>query len=198
MCASRRQRDRPRCRRRKGARARMTWRSSDNTCSRATKARAISSGTAPRNLDILVDTASKHPACLGARLTGGGFGGATINMVKHHEAESFIAHMTAGYEKQVGGRRPCWSVRSWMARTEARSCRSFMIASGAPPAAAGRGQVRPDGCRDHSHRGSISTGRNRLHQRHTRLQHDRRGLALGKKRMVRACCWMATSVPFKR
>lgn len=55
-----------------------------------------------KELDILVDLASKHPACLGARLTGGGFGGATINMVKHHEAESFIAHMTAGYEKQVG------------------------------------------------------------------------------------------------
>lgn len=55
-----------------------------------------------KELDILVDLASKHPACLGARLTGGGFGGATINMVKHHEVESFIAHMTAGYEKAIG------------------------------------------------------------------------------------------------
>lgn len=55
-----------------------------------------------KELDILVDLASKHSACLGARLTGGGFGGATINMVKHHEVESFIAHMTAGYEKAIG------------------------------------------------------------------------------------------------
>lgn len=55
-----------------------------------------------KELDILVELARKHPACLGARLTGGGFGGATINMVTHHEAESFIAHMTAGYEKQTG------------------------------------------------------------------------------------------------
>ena len=55
-----------------------------------------------KELDILVELARKHPACLGARLTGGGFGGATINMITHHEAESFIAHMTAGYEKQTG------------------------------------------------------------------------------------------------
>jgi galactokinase len=57
-----------------------------------------------KELDVLVDLARKHPACLGARLTGGGFGGATINMVKHHEAESFIAHMTTGYEKAIGVR----------------------------------------------------------------------------------------------
>lgn len=55
-----------------------------------------------KELDILVDLARKHPACLGARLTGGGFGGATINMVKYHEVEPFIAHMTAGYEKAIG------------------------------------------------------------------------------------------------
>ena len=33
---------------------------------------------------------------------GGGFGGATINMVTHHEADKFIAHMVAGYEKKLG------------------------------------------------------------------------------------------------
>jgi len=55
-----------------------------------------------KELDILVELARQHPACLGARLTGGGFGGATINMITHHEAESFIAHMTAGYEQQTG------------------------------------------------------------------------------------------------
>jgi galactokinase len=55
-----------------------------------------------KELDVLVALARKHPACLGARLTGGGFGGATINMVKHHEVEPFIAHMTKGYEKELG------------------------------------------------------------------------------------------------
>ncbi len=53
-------------------------------------------------LDALVELARQHPACLGARLTGGGFGGATINLVNYHEVEGFIAHMTAGYEKQLG------------------------------------------------------------------------------------------------
>ena len=55
-----------------------------------------------KELDALVELARKHPACLGARLTGGGFGGATINMVKYHEVESFIAHMESGYEKATG------------------------------------------------------------------------------------------------
>ncbi len=55
-----------------------------------------------KELDALVELARQHPACLGARLTGGGFGGATINMVKHHEVEGFIAHMVAGYEKKLG------------------------------------------------------------------------------------------------
>ncbi len=53
-------------------------------------------------LDALVGLARQHPGCLGARLTGGGFGGATINLVKHHEAESFMEHMKREYEKAVG------------------------------------------------------------------------------------------------
>ncbi len=53
-------------------------------------------------LDTLVALARKHPACLGARLTGGGFGGATINLVKYHEAQSFIDHMKREYEKAIG------------------------------------------------------------------------------------------------
>jgi galactokinase len=55
-----------------------------------------------RELDLLVELARKHPGCLGARLTGGGFGGATINLVAHHQAESFMQHMSREYEKQTG------------------------------------------------------------------------------------------------
>jgi galactokinase len=55
-----------------------------------------------QELDVLVELARKHSGCLGARLTGGGFGGATINLVKHHEAENFIEHMKREYEKAVG------------------------------------------------------------------------------------------------
>jgi galactokinase len=53
-------------------------------------------------LDQLVEIARRHPACLGARLTGGGFGGATLNLVAHHEAGPFMAYMVTSYEKQTG------------------------------------------------------------------------------------------------
>jgi galactokinase len=52
-------------------------------------------------LDTLVDLARKHSGCLGARLTGGGFGGATINLVRHHDAQSFMDHMKHEYERAV-------------------------------------------------------------------------------------------------
>ena len=53
-------------------------------------------------LDLLVELARAHPACLGARLTGGGFGGATINLVAYHQAEDFIRHMSEQYEQRTG------------------------------------------------------------------------------------------------
>ena len=51
-------------------------------------------------LDLLVELARAHPGCLGARLTGGGFGGATINLVAHHQAEDFMAAMTREYARK--------------------------------------------------------------------------------------------------
>jgi galactokinase len=55
-----------------------------------------------KELDILVDLARKAPGILGARLTGGGFGGATINLAAHHQAEAFMEFMSREYEKQTG------------------------------------------------------------------------------------------------
>src|SRR6185503_14105719 len=53
-------------------------------------------------LDTLVELARKHPACLGARLTGGGFGGATINLVSYHQAEDFIKTIAHQYKERSG------------------------------------------------------------------------------------------------
>jgi len=53
-------------------------------------------------LDQLVELARAHPACLGARLTGGGFGGATINLVAYHQVEDFRREIAARYEKRTG------------------------------------------------------------------------------------------------
>jgi Galactokinase len=55
-----------------------------------------------KELDTLVDLARKAPGILGARLTGGGFGGATINLVKYHEAQAFIDFMKREYEAATG------------------------------------------------------------------------------------------------
>jgi galactokinase len=53
-------------------------------------------------LDLLVELARGHRGCLGARLTGGGFGGATINLVNYHQAEDFIDYMAAQYQARSG------------------------------------------------------------------------------------------------
>jgi len=53
-------------------------------------------------LDVLVELARAHPACLGARLTGGGFGGATINLVARGQVGEFKQSMAAGYEQRTG------------------------------------------------------------------------------------------------
>lgn len=53
-------------------------------------------------LDLLVELARAHPACLGARLTGGGFGGATINLVARSLADTFIKSMADKYREKTG------------------------------------------------------------------------------------------------
>jgi galactokinase len=53
-------------------------------------------------LDLLVEIARAHPAIYGARLTGGGFGGATINLVKRDSADLFIEYMAAEYARRSG------------------------------------------------------------------------------------------------
>jgi galactokinase len=53
-------------------------------------------------IDILVDLADKQPGCFGARLTGGGFGGCTVNLVAAAQAEAFVDAMRAGYKAATG------------------------------------------------------------------------------------------------
>lgn len=58
-----------------------------------------------RELDVMVDLARGCDGVYGARMTGGGFGGCTINLVKSEEVESFRAKMAENYE-QATGKRP--------------------------------------------------------------------------------------------
>lgn len=55
-------------------------------------------------LDLLVELAQGQPGCLGARLTGGGFGGATLNLVRQSRAEPFSQAMAAAYSARTGHR----------------------------------------------------------------------------------------------
>ena len=52
-------------------------------------------------LDLLVDLARSQPSCLGARLTGGGFGGATINLVMRPQVQDFCRAVAGSYEQQT-------------------------------------------------------------------------------------------------
>lgn len=60
-------------------------------------------------LDTLVELARQHPGCLGARLTGGGFGGATINLVAFHQAEGFMADIASAYAAATGRQIQPWA-----------------------------------------------------------------------------------------
>jgi galactokinase len=51
-------------------------------------------------MDFLVDTAAALPGCFGARMTGGGFGGCTVNLVTRDHAESFATALKAAYRKR--------------------------------------------------------------------------------------------------
>jgi galactokinase len=53
-------------------------------------------------VDFLVDTAVELPGCYGARLTGGGFGGCTVNLVVADKVEGFVAELTRRYRERFG------------------------------------------------------------------------------------------------
>jgi galactokinase len=53
-------------------------------------------------LDLMVDQANRQEGVYGARMTGGGFGGSTINLVKNRFADSFAENVARSYEKETG------------------------------------------------------------------------------------------------
>ena len=53
-------------------------------------------------IDILVDLAWKIPGVIGSRITGGGFGGCTVSIVKNEAVDTFINDIGKVYKEKVG------------------------------------------------------------------------------------------------
>ena len=53
-------------------------------------------------LDTLAEEAWKIPGVIGSRITGGGFGGCTVSIVKDEAIDQFKANLTKAYEEKVG------------------------------------------------------------------------------------------------
>ena len=53
-------------------------------------------------LDTLVESALKQPGCLGARMTGAGFGGCAIALVHNDSVPDFIQNVQSEYTNKIG------------------------------------------------------------------------------------------------
>lgn len=55
-----------------------------------------------KELDTMVKEARKIDGVIGSRMTGGGFGGCTVSLVKDEAIDTFIEQVGANYEKAIG------------------------------------------------------------------------------------------------
>ncbi len=53
-------------------------------------------------LDAMVEVAWELEGCLGARMTGAGFGGCTVNLVRSEKVEEFCRRLAEGYRRRTG------------------------------------------------------------------------------------------------
>ena len=58
--------------------------------------------TSCEEVDVLVEEAWKIGGVIGSRITGGGFGGCTVSIVKDDAIDTFKEKLTAAYEQKVG------------------------------------------------------------------------------------------------
>lgn len=53
-------------------------------------------------LDTLVEIAQQYDGVIGSRMTGGGFGGCTVTLIREEKVESFISHAAPIYKEKTG------------------------------------------------------------------------------------------------
>ena len=63
-------------------------------------------------LDYLVETSKSIPGCIGARLSGGGFGGISIHLVKKNMVEVFKTRLKTAFKIQTGIEIPVLDCRA--------------------------------------------------------------------------------------
>ena len=63
-------------------------------------------------LDALVEIAAALDGCLGARLTGAGFGGCTVNLVRDDKVDAFIHQLADTYKRYSGLQATIFSTRA--------------------------------------------------------------------------------------
>jgi galactokinase len=52
--------------------------------------------------DLMVELANRQPGLIGARLTGGGFGGCTVNLVEQEHVAAFVESVGSAYQQATG------------------------------------------------------------------------------------------------
>lgn len=65
-------------------------------------------GASAPEVDTLVEIAVRQPGCFGARITGGGFGGCTVNLVEADKVESFVEAVRSEYKAASGISANCF------------------------------------------------------------------------------------------
>jgi galactokinase len=65
-------------------------------------------GASAPEVDSLVEIALRQPGCFGARITGGGFGGCTVNVVAADQAERFVDAVLREYARAMKIEADCF------------------------------------------------------------------------------------------
>ena len=55
-----------------------------------------------KELDVLAEAAWRQEGCIGSRMTGAGFGGCTVSLVKKDCVKKFIERVGQEYQERIG------------------------------------------------------------------------------------------------